>query len=86
MPDNARDAPNRWLSCLTMRGGRPAVDVMEALERENIESRPIWKPPHLQPFFSGCDYVGGDTRRGSLTTRLPAQRHKISEERAAENH
>ena len=33
---------------------------MVALEKENIESRPIWKPMHLQPFFAGYDYIGGN--------------------------
>ena len=31
-----------------------------ALEDENIESRPLWKPMHLQPVFAGCEVVGGD--------------------------
>ncbi len=39
-------------SCL-----RP-VDIMEALEKENIESRPIWKPMHMQPFFERYDFIG----------------------------
>ncbi|MFA7411834.1 MAG: DegT/DnrJ/EryC1/StrS family aminotransferase [Tissierellaceae bacterium] len=34
------------------------IDIMEALEKENIESRPIWKPMHLQPVFEKYDYVG----------------------------
>lgn len=48
-------SPNYWLSCLTIKEGsrvRP-LDIMEALERENIESRPVWKPMHLQPVFRG---------------------------------
>jgi dTDP-4-amino-4,6-dideoxygalactose transaminase len=28
------------------------------LEQENIESRPIWKPMHMQPFFENYDYIG----------------------------
>jgi dTDP-4-amino-4,6-dideoxygalactose transaminase len=31
-----------------------------ALERKNIESRPLWKPMHLQPIFSACPYYGKD--------------------------
>ncbi len=34
------------------------LNIMEALEKENIESRPIWKPMHLQPFFAKYDYIG----------------------------
>ena len=30
------------------------------LETDNIESRPVWKPMHLQPYYSECDFVGAD--------------------------
>jgi dTDP-4-amino-4,6-dideoxygalactose transaminase len=30
------------------------------LEKDNIESRPLWKPMHLQPVFKECDYYGGN--------------------------
>jgi dTDP-4-amino-4,6-dideoxygalactose transaminase len=33
---------------------------MIALELENIESRPIWKPMHLQPIFNNCDFMKAD--------------------------
>jgi dTDP-4-amino-4,6-dideoxygalactose transaminase len=33
--------------------------VRLALEAENIESRPVWKPLHLQPVFASCETVGG---------------------------
>jgi dTDP-4-amino-4,6-dideoxygalactose transaminase len=36
------------------------IDIIEALEADNIESRPIWKPMHMQPFYKDCDYIGGD--------------------------
>ena len=32
-------------------------DIMDALDAENIESRPIWKPMHLQPVFADCDFI-----------------------------
>jgi dTDP-4-amino-4,6-dideoxygalactose transaminase len=54
--------PNFWLSCMTLTEDcsvKPS-DVMNALERENIECRPIWKPMHLQPVFSDCDFVSVD--------------------------
>jgi dTDP-4-amino-4,6-dideoxygalactose transaminase len=60
MPINEWNEPNCWLSCMTLNGQVRPLDIMEALEKENIESRPIWKPMHLQPFFAGCDYIGGD--------------------------
>ncbi|MDI9414017.1 MAG: aminotransferase class I/II-fold pyridoxal phosphate-dependent enzyme [Bacillota bacterium] len=60
MPVNDWDEPNFWLSCMTLSGAIRPIDVMEALEAENIESRPIWKPMHLQPFFEKYDYIGGN--------------------------
>lgn len=60
MPINEWNSPNYWLSCITLTGKVKPLDIMEALEKENIESRPIWKPMHLQPFFKKYDCVGGD--------------------------
>lgn len=60
MPVNDWNEPNYWLSCITLYGKVRPLDIMEALEKENIESRPIWKPMHMQPFFAEYDYVGGD--------------------------
>ncbi len=50
--------PNYWLSCITIDADSPVkpLDIMVLLEKENIESRPIWKPLHLQPVFADCDY------------------------------
>jgi len=39
--------------------GEWVMRVIEALERENIESRPVWKPMHLQPVFEGARMIGG---------------------------
>lgn len=60
MPINGWNEPNCWLSCMTLSGQVRPLDIMEALEKENVESRPVWKPMHLQPFFEEYDYVGGD--------------------------
>jgi dTDP-4-amino-4,6-dideoxygalactose transaminase len=51
--------PNFWLSCMTID---PACavspsDVITALDKENIESRPIWKPMHQQPVFKDRDFI-----------------------------
>lgn len=58
MPVNEWDAPNYWLSAIQLTGKIKPLDLMESLERENIESRPVWKPMHMQPFFAEYDYVG----------------------------
>jgi len=60
MPVNEWNEPNYWLSCLTLHGKVKPIDIIEALEEDNIESRPIWKPMHIQPFFEKYDYIGGD--------------------------
>ena len=46
------------MSCIIVNGVIKPNDIIEALENKNIESRPIWKPMHLQPFFERFDYVG----------------------------
>lgn len=58
MPVNEWNEPNFWLSCIKLTGKVRPLDVIEALEKENIESRPLWKPMHLQPFYANCDYIG----------------------------
>ena len=58
MPVNDWNKPNFWLSCLTTQGKVKPIEIMEALEKENIESRPVWKPMHMQPFFEQYDFIG----------------------------
>lgn len=58
MPSNEWNEPNYWLSSMILTGKVRPIDLMEALEKENIESRPVWKPMHLQPFFEKYDFVG----------------------------
>ena len=55
---------NRWLTALTIDAKKVGIDrndIIEALENENIESRPVWKPMHMQPLYKKCKYV----KRGS---------------------
>ena len=62
MPETKGCYSTRWLSSLIIDpeiAGASRDDVIEALEQENIESRPLWKPMHLQPVFDGCEFVGG---------------------------
>lgn len=60
MPINEWNSPNYWLSCIVLSSNVKPLDVIETLEKENIESRPVWKPMHMQPFFAEYDYVGSD--------------------------
>jgi len=58
MPVNEWNEPNYWLSCMTLSGRVRPLDIMVRLDEENIESRPIWKPMHMQPFFTEYDFIG----------------------------
>jgi len=53
---------NHWLSAILVdpskTGGKTREDLRLALEAENIESRPLWKPMHLQPIFASYPYYG----------------------------
>ena len=62
MPEAPWGVSNRWLTCITVEPeafGATREDVRQALEAENIEARPVWKPMHLQPVFAGCRALGG---------------------------
>jgi dTDP-4-amino-4,6-dideoxygalactose transaminase len=59
MPICGYSEPNYWLSCITLKNGDPNK-IIDALEAENIEPRPIWKPMHQQPFYKGYDYFPHD--------------------------
>ena len=57
-PMNPAGDANNWLSCITLKAGSGVtpIQIMDALEAEDIESRPIWKPMHLQPVFASYDF------------------------------
>ncbi len=62
MPEAAYGRATRWLTCLTIDAAAAGTDretVRLALDAANIESRPVWKPMHLQPVFAHCERVGG---------------------------
>ena len=58
-PMNPDGEANNWLSCMTIDPSSPVtpIGVMDALAEYNIETRPIWKPMHLQPVFADCDFI-----------------------------
>ena len=57
-PLNPNGEANCWLSCFTLAKECKVnpLAIMDALAAENIESRPIWKPMHLQPVYADCDF------------------------------
>ncbi len=50
---------NHWLTVALMSSERRRNDLIERLSAANIESRPVWKPMHLQPVFKGLPVYGG---------------------------
>jgi len=63
MPEASYGIGNRWLTCILIEPqefGAIREEVRLALEADNIESRPIWKPMHMQPVFRDCHKRGGE--------------------------
>ena len=62
LPEPVGYFSNRWLTTILVdpkkSGGITREHIRLGLEAENIESRPLWKPMHLQPVFAGCPYYG----------------------------
>lgn len=51
---------NRWLSCILTESFERREEIRLKLQEQNIESRPLWKPMHLQPVFRNCpNYSNG---------------------------
>ena len=62
MPEAEWGTHTRWLTCLTIdpeAAGVTREDVRLALEADDVEARPVWKPMHLQPVYAGYEAVGG---------------------------
>ncbi|NET60048.1 MAG: pyridoxal phosphate-dependent aminotransferase [Symploca sp. SIO2E6] len=62
MPEAPFGRATRWLTCLTVDPnlfGVARETIRLALAQEKIESRPVWKPLHLQPVFAACESLGG---------------------------
>ena len=73
MPEAAFGRATHWLSCLTIDpqlSGTDREQVRLALAAENIESRPVWKPLHLQPVFQDCEVIGGAVAEDLFTHGL----------------
>jgi dTDP-4-amino-4,6-dideoxygalactose transaminase len=71
MPEASYGRHSRWLTVITIdpvKFGTDVETVRLALEDQNIESRPMWKPLHRQPVFSGARIIGG-----AVADRLYAQ-------------
>ena len=87
MPEATYGSSNAWLTCMTVESSASGCDVgalLDALEAQNIEARPIWKPLHLQPAFADCRVRGGEvaTRLFNTGMCLPSGSKMSGQERA----
>jgi len=69
MPELENTQGNRWLTTLTLEKTDPAK-VMEVLNKNRIESRPLWKPMHLQPLFKDVLHVSNGTSKALFAKGL----------------
>ncbi len=67
-PMNKDGDANNWLSCALIKEGSKITPdiIMDALQALNIETRPIWKPMHLQPVFEKYGFVTADGSERSV--------------------
>ena len=64
---------NCWLSSILVDvpvAGWSSLELLDYLEQLNIESRPLWKPMHLQPLYRGAKFVGGQVAERLFETGL----------------
>jgi len=65
---------NYWLTAIqvdpNLTGGKTRENLQHTLDTEEIESRPLWKPMHLQPVFAHCPYYGNGTSENLFTNGL----------------
>lgn len=71
MPITEGAIPNFWLTCilLDIKSKVKPLDIIIALEKENIESRPIWKPMNLQPVYKDADFISVGNICGDIFAR-----------------
>ena len=91
MPEASYGTSSRWLTVILVdpaEFGSTAEELRAYLEARNIESRPAWKPMHLQPLYGGCRCVGGSVserlfREGlclpSGSSLTDDERHRVAE-------
>ena len=73
MPYGNDVVPNYWMTCIRIDPdafGADREQIRLALEQIDAESRPVWKPLHLQPLFKGATVVGGAVAEGVFAQGL----------------
>lgn len=73
MPEADFGTSTRWLTCLTIDPTVAGIDreqIRLHLAEHQIETRPVWKPLHLQPTFADCAVIGGHNAERLFTQGL----------------
>lgn len=73
MPEADWGIHTRWLTVITINPDKFGADreiIRQELEKENIESRPTWKPMHLQPVFEKREFVGSGVSKDLFISGL----------------
>jgi dTDP-4-amino-4,6-dideoxygalactose transaminase len=73
MPEASFGKSTHWLTCLTInpeKFGKTREEVRLFLLEKKIESRPVWKPLHLQPIFAACESINGNIAKELFNTGL----------------
>ncbi len=73
MPEAEFGRATRWLTCLTVNPqafGTDREEIRLGLAERKIESRPVWKPLHMQPVFAECESIGGEVAEDLFTRGL----------------
>lgn len=87
MPEAPWGSCTRWLTSLLVDEKESGVTrdaMLDALEAENIEARPLWRPLHLQPVYAHCERVGGEVAEALFAQgiSLPSSGNLTEEQQA----
>lgn len=71
LKEDEKRVSTHWLSVMRLNNSKITPnDILEALEKENIESRPIWKPMHMQPIFKKYPFFNHNAKGISISEEL----------------
>ncbi len=70
MPELENSRGNRWLTTLLFKKGTNINKIIKALDKNNCECRPLWKPMHMQPLFKGCNVLLNNTSENFFSQGL----------------
>ncbi len=71
MPESKDSDPNNWLTVIKLNDKCKVnfMDIINELQKNDVESRPAWKPMHLQPIFRNCEFFTS-AKNGSISETI----------------